>query len=104
MTVCKELTARLGRHAHSLNSMILYEATLEAARQDASAIPLAEGLDNVFMVDRLATEGGWTKISPEIHEKPRIVFFSIKGGAGRSTALAATAWSLVQAGKRACGS
>ncbi|THF62248.1 ParA family protein [Pseudothauera rhizosphaerae] len=31
---------------------------------------------------------------------PRIVFFSIKGGVGRSTALAATAWSLAQKGKR----
>jgi Mrp family chromosome partitioning ATPase len=28
------------------------------------------------------------------------VFFSIKGGVGRSTALAATAWRLAQAGKR----
>jgi len=31
---------------------------------------------------------------------PRIVFFSIKGGVGRSTALAASAWALARAGKR----
>ena len=33
-------------------------------------------------------------------ETDDIVFFSIKGGVGRSTALAATAWSLAQEGKR----
>jgi hypothetical protein len=99
-TVCKKLCARLGRHAHSLTSMILYEASLDAARQDAAIAPMGAGLSNVFLVDRLATEGVWAKISPEIHHPPHIVFFSIKGGVGRSTALAATAWSLAQAGKR----
>ncbi|TQV62596.1 MAG: CpsD/CapB family tyrosine-protein kinase [Halothiobacillaceae bacterium] len=39
-------------------------------------------------------------MAPETTGAPRIVFFSIKGGVGRSTALAATAWSLAQAGKR----
>jgi len=52
-------------------------------------------------VDRLATEANWTRIAPEAEGgAPRIVFFSIKGGVGRSTALAATAWSLAQAGRR----
>jgi hypothetical protein len=100
LTVCKELTARLGRHAHALDSMILYEANRDEACQEASAIPLGDQLGNVRLVDRLVSEEIWTKISPETQETPRIVFFSIKGGVGRSMALAATAWSLAQAGKR----
>jgi cellulose biosynthesis protein BcsQ len=54
----------------------------------------------VWIVDRLATEADWAHVAPETEGAPRIVFFSIKGGVGRSTALAATAWSLAQAGKR----
>jgi hypothetical protein len=52
------------------------------------------------VVDRLAAETDWTSIVPEAPGAPRVVFFSIKGGVGRSTALALTAWSLAQRGKR----
>lgn len=90
---------RLGPHAYPSASAILYEADRELACQGAATVPL-EGHANVWVVDRLATEGNWTKIAPETRGAPRIVFFSIKGGVGRSTALAATAWWLAQAGKR----
>lgn len=90
---------RLGAHAYPPESAILYEADRELACQGAATFPL-EGHANVWVLDRLATEGNWARIAPETQGSPRIVFFSIKGGVGRSTALAATAWWLAQAGKR----
>ena len=98
-SVYQSLSKRLAPHAYSTDVGILYEASREVACQGASHYRL-DGLDNVWVVDRLATEANWVRIEPETKGIPRIVFFSIKGGVGRSTALAATAWSLAQAGKR----
>lgn len=93
------VTERLGSHAYPPNSGILYETDKDVACQGTARVPL-EGHANVWVVDRLATEGDWAQIAPETQGPPRIVFFSIKGGVGRSTALAATAWWLAQAGRR----
>jgi hypothetical protein len=59
-----------------------------------------DGFEDVFVVDRLVAESDWGTIAPLAEGSPRIVFFSIKGGVGRSTAMAATAWRLAQEGKR----
>lgn len=93
------LMQRLGKHAYPQNTEILFETNREQALQGATSY-LVDGFTNVWMVDRLATEANWASIAPESEKVPRIVFFSIKGGVGRSTALAATAWSLAQEGKR----
>lgn len=98
-TTYQSLAARLAPHAYQADTGILYEANSEQARHGASSYAL-NGFNNVYVVDRLATEANWARISPETQGAPRIVFFSIKGGVGRSTALAATAWQLAQAGKR----
>jgi len=97
--VYQALSERLAPHAYPVHTGVLYEAKLELACQGASRY-LLNGFDNVWVVDRLATEANWSCIAPETKGTPRIVFFSIKGGVGRSTALAATAWHLAQAGKR----
>lgn len=93
------MAERLGPHAYPPASAILYETDRELACQGAATVPL-EGHANVWVVDRLATESNWAQIAPETQGPRRIVFFSIKGGVGRSTALAATAWWLAQAGRR----
>ncbi len=98
-TVYQALSERLAPHAYPVDAGLLYEASLELACQGASHYAL-NGIDNVRVVDRLATEANWSYIAPETKFIPRIVFFSIKGGVGRSTALAATSWSLAQAGNR----
>lgn len=95
--LANELSALLGPHGHK--SIILFEQDRSVACQGGSIFPL-EGFPNVSFVDRLATEGNWASIAKESDKAPRIVFFSIKGGVGRSSALAATAWSLAQAAKR----
>lgn len=93
-----DVAERLGAHAYPRDLAILYEADREASA-GAASVPL-DGHPNVWVVDRLATEGNWAQISPETQGPPRVVFFSIKGGVGRSTALAACAWKLAQSGKK----
>lgn len=89
----------LGAHGHPSEPPVLFETERETACDGATVFPL-EGFSKIWIVDRLATEGDWASIVKESSGAPRIVLFSIKGGVGRSTALAASAWSLAQAGKR----
>lgn len=98
------LSERLGPHGFPADQMVLYEPDVEELIRGGAHYPL-EGEDRgpvegVSVVDRLAMETDWTSIVPEAPGAPRVVFFSIKGGVGRSTALALTAWSLAQQGKR----
>ena len=97
--LASKLMLNLGKHAYPQNAEILFESDRERALQGATSF-LVEGYTNVWMVDRLAAEANWARIAPETDSAPRIVFFSIKGGVGRSTALAATAWHLAQEGRR----
>ncbi|OZB36184.1 MAG: hypothetical protein B7X44_07120 [Halothiobacillus sp. 15-55-196] len=97
--LASNLMRRLGKHAYPKSAEILFEKNLEQAIEGAASYSI-DGFSKVWVVDRLATEANWARIAPETTGAPRIVFFSIKGGVGRSTALAATAWSLAQAGKR----
>lgn len=93
------LAETLGRHGYPVAAAILFEPECEAALAGGTSFRL-EGFDNVLVVDRLATEGNWLELTPEGTGARRVVFFSIKGGVGRSIALAALAWALAQDGKR----
>jgi hypothetical protein len=79
-------------------SPVIYESSLDDMVQSAPHFPLP-GFPNVIVLDRLLAENDWTNITPRAATH-RIVFFSIKGGVGRSTALAATAWALAEEGKK----
>ncbi|WP_029008941.1 ParA family protein [Azospirillum halopraeferens] len=94
-----ELAERIKPHAHSTEAGLLYEASRDGACHGTSAFPLGD-IEKVWVIDRLATESRWETIAEVSSGAPRIVFFSIKGGVGRSTALAASAWSLAMQGKR----
>lgn len=98
-TIVRALVERLGVHGFPVDRMVLFESSLDAVKRGAPSFPL-EGFDDVTVVDRLATETDWGTIAPVSYGVPRIVFFSIKGGVGRSTAISAAAWSLAEAGKR----
>lgn len=98
-SIGRALETRLGAHAYPAQRAVLFETDLDAATDGAPVFDLA-GFDQVRVIDRLATDSDWSRIAPESPGATRIVFFSIKGGVGRSTALAATAWSLAQAGQR----
>ncbi len=90
---------KLKPHAYPADAMILYEEDMEMACAGASGFML-EGFSNVHVIDRLAVESHWDTIAPIAQGAPRIAFYSIKGGVGRSTALAVSAWSLAQSGRR----
>jgi hypothetical protein len=77
---------------------VIYESSLEEIIKNAPHFPLQDN-PNVIITDRLLTETDWTHISP-VTDTHRIVFYSIKGGVGRSTALAVSAWALAEQGKK----
>ncbi|KNY14726.1 hypothetical protein AKG11_23110 [Shinella sp. SUS2] len=95
----QSLADRLMSHAYPLERGILYEEDKETACQGASSFLLGN-FPNIWVVDRLATESRWETIAEVSPNSPRIVYFSIKGGVGRSTALAASAWTLARQGKK----
>jgi hypothetical protein len=98
-SICDQLQQRLGPHAYPAARAVLFESDMAVALDGATAFRLGD-FEQVQVVDRLATESDWAHIAPESTGVPRVVFFSIKGGVGRSTALAASAWSMAQAGQR----
>ena len=56
---------------------------------------------DVWLVDRLLTNQDWLRTPPRVHPRlPLGVAFSLKGGVGRSTAVAVLAWYLARHGKR----
>lgn len=93
------LAKRLGPHGFMPEHMVFFEEDMNAVMEGAPHFAL-EGFKDIIVVDRLATDTDWSNIEPVSPGASRIVFFSIKGGVGRSTALAVVAWSLAQAGKR----
>lgn len=95
----RSLAAELGAHAYPPGEGILFEEHAEQASQGVSPFNLPD-FGNVKVLDRLATDTRWENIANVANGAPRFVFFSIKGGVGRSTALAASAWSLARQGKR----
>lgn len=63
----------------------------------------AESLGEVVVsvLDRQITGQDWLRPSaPNTHHPHRLVFFGLKGGVGRSTALCMVAWGLARLGKR----
>ena len=78
---------------------VIYESHLDEILNDIPCFPLEE-FPNVIIADRMLGETNWGTIEPINMEAHRFVFYSIKGGVGRSTALAATAWTLAEEGKK----
>jgi Mrp family chromosome partitioning ATPase len=79
-------------------STVIYESSLDDIINSAPHFPLAD-IPNVIVIDRLLAESDWTNIIPKA-DTHRIVFFSIKGGVERSTALEAAARALAEEGKK----
>lgn len=96
--ISEDICTRLKNHAYT-EQAILFVPNIESVIGNALNFPIV-GFEQIIFVDRLATESNWANIEPETQNAPRVVFFSIKGGVGRSTALAASAWALAQAGKK----
>lgn len=97
-----QVAADLQPHAWPVEQLVLFEPELAALTQTAASFLLEVECKDIVVrvIDRLATSASWDEIAQENLKPPRVVFFSIKGGVGRSSALAATAWHLAEQGKR----
>ena len=95
------LPTELYPHVVSADNVILFEQHLEAVKNGLPTFVLeARDLD-ITCVDRVVSGVEWSRSVPSAPGmSPRIVFFSIKGGVGRSTALAVTAHALAEDGKK----
>lgn len=96
--------ANLSPHVGEPGQILDFKDSLLDLIKASTTYPLSDQLGNVlpnvYVVDRLAQEATWETISNDDSRFPRVVFYSMKGGVGRSTALAASAWALAEAGQR----
>jgi hypothetical protein len=96
---CSTFLAAMGAHAPTRDEVFLFEFDLGLVLRGTTNYEFP-GWPNVVWVDRLATESDWGHIEPVSTGAPRVVFHSIKGGVGRSTALAVVAAVLAERGHR----
>lgn len=96
--------ASLSPHVGEPDQILDFKVSLLDFIKTSTTYPLSDQLGNilpnVYVVDRLAQEATWETVSSDNSTVPRVVFYSIKGGVGRSTALAACAWALAETGQR----
>ena len=98
-----ELDTALGRFSPGLRSVLLRQRDLidpQDILNSPDGAPWAESR-NLRLVDRLLTNQDWLR-SPAVATPPipAGTAFSIKGGVGRSTALAVLAWHLARLGRK----
>jgi len=97
------LDARLGRFSPGPRRVLLRRSDLidqHDVLESPDRVRLAEA-ENAWLVDRLLTNQEWLR-RPHLAVPPLPVAtaFSLKGGVGRSTAVAVWAWHLAREGKR----
>jgi hypothetical protein len=104
LLLAEAIHTRLMPHVGQPGQILLFEEDLKRLMQTSSPFLLldrdGQALEDVHVADRLAQEATWESISDKTSTVPRVVFYSIKGGVGRSTALAACAWALAESGQR----
>jgi len=78
-----------------------WNTTLVSLGLDEDGLPLGEA--EITLLDRQITGQDWLRPQDDLPDSKRpcrLVFFGLKGGVGRSTALCMTAWGLAREGKR----
>jgi hypothetical protein len=104
LLLAEAIHTRLMPHVGQPGQILLFEEDLKRLMQTSCPFLLldrdGQALPGVHVADRLAQEATWESIEDPSTAVPRVVYYSIKGGVGRSTALAASAWALAEAGKR----
>lgn len=96
----KALPEKIAPHVVTDAHLILFEENLEDIKYGLSTFRLEDVDLDISVIDRLISGGDWSRNPAKQATKPRIVFFSIKGGVGRSTALAVSAYALAESGKK----
>lgn len=73
---------------------------LELTDDYKKVIMLGDDIINIFYIERRIIGGDWQRYFADYKGPARLVFSSIKGGVGRTTALCVIATSLARSGKR----
>ena len=102
------LMQRLGPWLFPTDSVAVAKSTIEGeALFDEATLTIPIDDDFVKMIDRRAVGPDWSSLSPltdadtaPANHPTRLVFYSLKGGVGRSTAVILTARHLADAGKK----
>ncbi len=98
------ISSILAPHVGGVDEILAFKDNLSDFIRSSTVFPFSEQqghiLSQIYVADRLAQEATWETISSYTSLAPRVVFYSIKGGVGRSTALAACAWALAASGQR----
>jgi hypothetical protein len=101
-----EIHAALGGYSPGLDAVFQFRSDLivpDAIFKAEDAFRLFDDRTNILLLERQVIEQDWLRppLRTDSSKGPRrAVFFGIKGGVGRSTALAVMAWRLAQADKR----
>jgi hypothetical protein len=104
-TFRQELTDELGAYGFPPDRAVLYTDDLVQGDQvfvssDRQLLSDENGL-KVWLLDRQIIGQDWMRVPLQRETKnPRVTFFGIKGGVGRSTALTIWAWQLARQGKK----
>ncbi|WP_457629655.1 ParA family protein [Oceanithermus sp.] len=99
----KKAKEKLGPRAYPPDQAFLYRGELasDVASELDAAREIATGPPRLLFLDRQVTGLGWaTTPSQQPQGVHRIAFFSLKGGVGRSTSVAAAAWHLAREGRQ----
>lgn len=97
------LAASVGRYARSYGAAAsgVRDGVAAGILGDEAALPVAVGDVTVRLIDRRLSGGDWLHAACVVETAvPTIVFASMKGGGGRSTALVVSALALVDRGSR----
>jgi len=99
----KKLQTQLGAFGYNKSQVILYGDEMhdpDAIYKSPDKRLLTQD-KQLFLLDRQLIAQDWDRPPLEKKtQKPRVTFFGLKGGVGRSTALAVWAWHLARQGKK----
>lgn len=98
-----ELSAQLGAYGFEPDRAVLFVSELaepSAVLNERRFIKQINGL-TIYLLDRQIIGQDWVRNPlPRTTSNPRVTFYSVKGGVGRSTALVNWAWHLAEQGKK----
>ncbi|MGZ5621851.1 MAG: KGGVGR-motif variant AAA ATPase [Methylobacter sp.] len=98
-----QLFKSLGSFAYSADSIFVYPEDVFAIASlinSSDKIKIPETNPAIYLLDRQVTGQDWLRQPIKEQHPPRVTLFGIKGGVGRSTALAIWAWDLARQGKK----
>ncbi|MFU8788616.1 MAG: KGGVGR-motif variant AAA ATPase [Methylobacter sp.] len=102
-TLAKNLTDLLGNFSYSADAIFLYEQDFfnsKSITDSPDKILIPDTTQPIYLLDRQITGQDWLRQPIKEQHPPRATLFGIKGGVGRSTALAIWAWDLAKQGKK----